>query len=104
MAGPEAAAHPAVSKGFFYAWDAGKGDGERIVAEKMTLNGQPIDPAASYRVTVNNFLALGGDGFTVLKDGSAPQFGLYDVDALHGYFRANSPIGPTATDRIQRIN
>jgi 5'-nucleotidase len=93
-----------VSKGFFYAWDAGKGDGERIVAEKMTLNGQPIDPAASYRVTVNNFLALGGDGFTVLKDGSAPQFGLYDVDALHGYFRANSPIGPTAADRIQRIN
>ncbi len=93
-----------VSKGFFYAWDAGKGDGERIVAEKMTLDGQPIDPAASYRVTVNNFLALGGDGFTVLKDGSAPQFGLYDVDALHGYFRANSPIGPTAADRIQRIN
>ena len=89
-----------VSKGFFYAWDAGKGDGERIVAEKMTLNGQPIDPAASYRVTVNNFLALGGDGFTVLKDGSAPQFGLYDVDALYGYFRANSPIGPTAADRI----
>src|SRR6476646_7038465 len=56
-----------VSKGFIYYWDAGKGDGERIVAAKMTLNGQPIDPAASYRVTVNNFLALGGDGFTVLK-------------------------------------
>jgi 5'-nucleotidase len=93
-----------VSKGFCYAWDAGKGEGERIVAERMTLDGQPIDPAASYRVTVNNFLALGGDGFTVLKDGSAPQFGLYDVDALHGYFRANSPIGPTAADRIQRIN
>jgi 5'-nucleotidase len=93
-----------VSEGFFYAWDAGRGDGERIVAAKMTLNGQPIDPAASYRVTVNNFLALGGDGFTVLKGGSAPQFGLYDVDALHGYFRANSPFGPTAADRIQRIN
>jgi 5'-nucleotidase len=93
-----------VSKGFIYYWDAGKGDGERIVAAKMTLNGQPIDPAASYRVTVNNFLALGGDGFTVLKDATAPQFGLYDVDALHGYFRANSPIGPTATDRIRRIN
>jgi 5'-nucleotidase len=93
-----------VSKGFFYAWDASKSDGERIVTEKMMLNGQPIDPAASYRVTVNNFLALGGDGFTVLKDATAPQFGLYDVDALHGYFRANSPIGPTAADRIQRIN
>jgi 5'-nucleotidase len=93
-----------VSHGFFYAWDAGKGDGERIVAGKMALNGQPIDPDADYRVTVNNFLALGGDGFTALKQATAAQFGIYDVDALHGYFRANSPIGPTAANRIRRIN
>jgi 5'-nucleotidase len=93
-----------VSHGFFYAWNAGKGDGERIVAGKMALNGQPIDPDADYRVTVNNFLALGGDGFTALKQGTAAQFGVYDVDALHGYFRANSPIGPSAANRIQRIN
>ncbi len=70
----------------------------------MSLNGQRIDPAASYRVTVNNYLAVGGDGFTVLKDGTAPQIGVYDVDALYGYFKANSPIAPTAADRIARIN
>ena len=70
----------------------------------MTLNGQTIDPAASYRVTVNNFLSVGGDGFTVLTQGTAPQTGIYDIDALHGYFRANSPVGPTAVDRIIRIN
>jgi 5'-nucleotidase len=93
-----------VSKGFSYAWDGSKGDGERIVAERMSLNGQPIDPAASYRVTVNNFLFVGGDGFTVLTQGTAPQTGIYDVDALHAYFRANSPVGPTAADRIVRIN
>jgi 5'-nucleotidase len=51
-----------------------------------------IDPAMSYRVTVNNFLSVGGDGFTVLKEGTAPQFGIYDVDALYAYFQANSPI------------
>ena len=41
-------------------------DGERVIAERMTLNGQTIDPTASYRVTVNNFLSVGGDGFTVI--------------------------------------
>ncbi|WP_161852626.1 bifunctional UDP-sugar hydrolase/5'-nucleotidase [Bradyrhizobium sp. CCBAU 051011] len=93
-----------VSKGFSYAWDGSKGDGERIIAERMSLNGQPIDPAAHYRVTVNNFLFVGGDGFTVLTEGTAPLIGVYDVDALHTYFAANSPVGPTSADRIVRIN
>jgi 5'-nucleotidase len=93
-----------VSKGFAYAWDGARPDGERILADRLSLNGQSIDPAASYRVTVNNYLSVGGDGFTVLKDGKAPQFGVYDVDALYTYFRSNSPVGPTAADRIVRLN
>jgi len=40
----------------------------------------------------------------VLTRGTAPQVGIYDVDALNSYFLANSPIGPTAADRIVRIN
>jgi 5'-nucleotidase len=93
-----------VSKGFSYAWDGSKGDGERVLAERMSLNGQAVDPAASYRVTVNNFLFVGGDGFTVLTEGTAPQVGIYDVDALHVYFAANSPVGPATADRIIRVN
>jgi 5'-nucleotidase len=93
-----------VSKGFSYAWDSAKPFGERVIADRMSLNGMRIDPAASYRVTVNNFLSVGGDGFTVLKDGTAPRFGIYDVDALYAYFRANSPISPAAPDRIVRVN
>jgi 5'-nucleotidase len=93
-----------VSKGFSYTWDNARPYGERVIAERMSLNGQPVDPAASYRVTVNSFLSVGGDGFTALKDGTAPLFGGYDVDALYAYFKTNSPIGPTAADRIARIN
>ena len=93
-----------VSKGFSYAWDGAKPYGERVVAERMSLNGARIEPATSYRVTVNNYLAVGGDGFTVLKQGVAAQFGIYDVDALYAYFQANSPLGPTAANRIARIN
>ena len=94
-----------VSKGFSLCMGRiASRDGERVIADRMSLNGQPIDPAASYRVTVNNFLSVGGDGFTVLKEGRAPQFGIYDVDALYGYFRANSPISPAAAGRIVRLN
>jgi 5'-nucleotidase len=93
-----------VSRGFSYAWDNSRPDGERVLAERMSLNGRTIDPAASYRVTVNNFLSVGGDGFTVLTQGTAPLIGVYDTDALLAYFTANSPVGPTAADRIMRIN
>jgi 5'-nucleotidase len=93
-----------VSKGFTYVWDNARPYGDRVIADRMSLNGEPIDPAANYRVTVNSFLSVGGDGFTVLKDGTAPQFGGYDVDALYAYFQANSPIEPGIADRIARIN
>ncbi len=92
-----------VSKGFTYTWDNAKPYGDRVVAESMSLNGQRVDPARSYRVTVNNYLAVGGDGFTVLKEGTGQQFGIYDVDALYGYFQANSPIAPATVDRITRL-
>jgi 5'-nucleotidase len=93
-----------VSKGFNYTWDDAKPYGDRVVADRMSLNGRRIGPAMNYRVTVNNYLALGGDGFTVLKEGTAQRFGVYDVDALNGYFQANSPIAPSRADRIARMN
>jgi 5'-nucleotidase len=93
-----------VSKGFSYVWDNAAPAGNRVLADRMSLNGQRIDPATSYRVTVNNFLSVGGDGFTVLKDGIAPRFGIYDVDALYAYFQSNSPISPATSDRIVRVN
>lgn len=93
-----------VSKGFSYTWDNAKPLGDRIIASSITLNGAAIDPSASYRVTVNNFLAVGGDGFTVLKEGTSQIFGIYDVDALYAYFQANSPVAPPTTGRIVRLN
>lgn len=93
-----------VSEGFSYTWDNAASDGHRIVADSIKLHGTTIDPTARYRVTVNNFLAVGGDGFTVLKDGADPLIGVYDVDALSTYLRRNSPVTPGPGDRISRIN
>jgi 5'-nucleotidase len=89
-----------VSKGFTYAFDASKAAGARIDASSLKLNGTAIDPALSYRITVNNYLALGGDGFTALKDGTALQFGKYDDEALFAYVKVSSPVAPPPQDRI----
>src|SRR5437588_3471645 len=93
-----------VSRGFSYAWDATKPEGARIIAARLSLHGKPIDPAAHYRVTANDYLSVGGDGFTEFKQGTSQQVGVYDVDALYAYFQANSPIAPTRMDRITRAN
>jgi len=84
--GPEQVLAP--SAGFFYRFDRGQPVGSRITA--ITLDGTPLDPAASYRVTVNGFLALGGDGFTVFKAGRDAVTGPTDIEALEGWFRSAS--------------
>jgi len=93
-----------VSKGFSYAWDGARPFGEHVTPESLSLNGARIEPAASYRVTVNNYLALGGDGFSTLKEATAPRFGIYDADALFSYIRDNSPVSAASGGRIARTN
>jgi 5'-nucleotidase len=93
-----------VSNGFSYSWDASRPFGERVMADKMTLNGRPLEPASGYRVTVNDYLAVGGDGFTVAKQGTSPQYGGYDADALFAFFKTHGPIGPLPPTRILRVN
>lgn len=93
-----------VSNGFSYTWDAAKPLGERVIADKMTLNGRPIEAGSGYRVTLNDYLAVGGDGFTVAKQGTSPQYGGYDADALFAFFRAHGPVGPLPPTRILRVN
>lgn len=72
--------------------------GDRV--SNITINGVAVDPAATYRVTVNNFLAAGGDSFTVLTQGTNVTGGPIDLDAFTAYLTANSPVAPPATDRI----
>jgi 5'-nucleotidase len=69
----------------------------------LTIAGAAVDPAGSYRVTVNSFLADGGDKFTVLRDGTDRLGGSVDTDALEAYLAPSltgTPIAPPALDRI----
>ncbi len=92
------------SRGFAYAWRSTGAHGERIVSDSMRLNGRPVDSAPSYRVTVNNFLADGGDGFRVLREGTDRVGGPVDVDALIAHLSTASPARPLAPDRTPRIS
>jgi len=56
--------------------------------EQLVINGAVQNPTKTYRVTVNNFLATGGDGFTTLLGGTSVLGGAQDIDALVDYFGA----------------
>ncbi len=86
------------STGFTYTRTDSQPVGSRVSA--LALNGVPIDPAATYRVSVNNFLADGGDGFSTFTSGTDRTGGVVDLDAFTGYLSANPGIAPPATDRI----
>ncbi|MGY1713994.1 bifunctional metallophosphatase/5'-nucleotidase [Geodermatophilus sp. SYSU D01106] len=77
--------------------------GTRVVDSSVRLGGQPVDPAATYRITVNNFLADGGDGFTVLRSGTNRVTGVIDLDAFTAYLGANSPVAAPTDDRITTV-
>ena len=90
-----------VSRGFHYAYTAGNACNARVTS--MSLDGVAVDPSASYRVTVNSFLADGGDGFAVLKDGTQRLGGAVDTDAFEAYLQANpSGVAPGPQNRITK--
>ena len=69
------------SAGFSYSVDMSKPAGSRVSG--MRLNGKPIDPAATYRVVVNNYLASGGDGLAAFTAGTdITDKNIIDLDAL----------------------
>jgi 5'-nucleotidase len=94
-----------VSNGFTYTWTASAPAGNRVDPASIKLNGTTIGAATDYRVTVNSFLATGGDGFTVLNEGTNRTFGDDDLIALEEYFDANTPPGvsPGPQNRITRL-
>ena len=74
-----------ISNGFTYSWSASAPIGSKI--SNIMINGLPVDPTASYRITCNNFLAGGGDKFYVFQQGTDLLTGAIDLDAFVDYFQ-----------------
>ncbi|WP_369271953.1 bifunctional UDP-sugar hydrolase/5'-nucleotidase [Streptomyces sp. R11] len=93
-----------ISSGLTYTLDLTKSGADRVVTDSIKLNGEAINPTATYRVATNNFLAGGGDGFPTLGQGTNDLVGTDDLTVLEKYLTANSsatnPIAPPAANRI----
>jgi 5'-nucleotidase len=92
-----------VSNGFTYSWSASGAACEKVDAASIMIDGVTVDPSASYRVTVNSFLADGGDNFAVLRSGSDRLGGDVDTDALENYLTTFAPVSPGPQNRITLI-
>ncbi|MBE9404981.1 5'-nucleotidase C-terminal domain-containing protein, partial [Brachybacterium sp. Marseille-Q2903] len=87
-----------VSENVTYAYDPTRELGDRII--DLKINGEPIDPEATYTIVAASFLFEGGDGMTTLAQASnIRDTGVLDRDALSTYFEKNSPVAPDYAQR-----
>jgi 5'-nucleotidase len=91
-----------VSNGFTYTYDLTRPVNDRVDPATIKVNGVTLSPTASYRVTVNNFLADGGDNYVELRNGTNRLGGDVDLDAFEKYLRAHSPVAPGPQNRITK--
>ncbi|MCK9605777.1 MAG: bifunctional metallophosphatase/5'-nucleotidase [Methylomonas sp.] len=92
-----------VSQGFSYSWQEKGTPCDNVDPVSIKINGELVDPAAPYRITVNSFLAAGGDQFYVLNQGTDRLGGALDLDALENYFNAHPLVSPGLQDRIMLL-
>lgn len=92
-----------VSDGFTYSWSASAALGSKVDIGSILIDGTPISASATYRVAMNNFLAGGGDGFTVFTQCTDPLGGEIDLDVLVTYFGVHTPVAPGPQNRITRL-
>jgi 5'-nucleotidase len=95
-----------------YAWSASAAaailgkpcEGAANPVTDLRIGGTAVDPAASYRITVNSFLADGGDAFTVLRAGTDRAGGPVDLEALEAYLAPSLTGAPIAVPALNRID
>jgi 5'-nucleotidase len=87
-----------ISSTLHYSWSQAAPTGSKV--SDLRIDGVPVDPDAPYRVSVNNFLAAGGDGFTGFTAGTDVTGGAVDLDALIDHLAATPGLAPPPADRI----
>jgi 5'-nucleotidase len=90
--------------GITYAWDGSRRPGARVVRDSVRIAGEALDPSASYRIAVNNYLADGGDGFVTFREGTDRVGGPADVDALDQYMAGRTLVAAPPEGRIRRLD
>lgn len=84
-----------------YSVDLRQTQGQRV--SNIMVAGQSLEPSRIYRVTVNSFIASGGDGFWHFNEAPTVAGGELDVDALAEYIRAHPGLQSPVLNRIQML-
>jgi 5'-nucleotidase len=92
-----------VSRGFSYTYDRTADRSRRVDLRSITIDGRQVTPGQRYRVAVNEFLAAGGDNFSVFTRGTEVTTVSLDLETLTAYFDNHSPVAPVPTGRIRRL-
>ncbi len=92
--------------GLSFAFDYGvEAPGDSVIVGDVIdlATGSPLDPAATYLVAVNDFMAVGGDDYVTLA--ANPQVNSYVLvrDLVVDWVKANSPFTPPDPAVEQRI-
>lgn len=91
------------STGLAYQYTEGAACNGRI--GNIVVHGAMVEPSTAYRVTVNSFLADGGDGFTVLTAGTQRLGGAVGVDSFEAYLKSRPfGVGPGPMNRIVKLD
>lgn len=93
-----------VSEGFTYSYTVDATVGNHVDPDSIKLNGVTIDPTEEYRITVNSYMAEGGDFLAVLGEGTDRTQGPPEVDTFAQYLLAHSPVAKPSPDRITRLD
>lgn len=101
------AAQPRIlkSSGIQYTWDASAPAEDRVAIGDVNVDGVALELDGIYLVTVNSFIAAGGDNFMVLTEGTNRTIGPVDLDALVDYIENQSqPFSASVEGRINVVN
>ncbi len=84
-------------------YDDSRAAGDRIVS--ITKNdGTPVEMNQTYSITVNNYMAGGGDGYAILATITDKQIDVVDLDALVNYIKAHGEVNPQIEGRVTKLN
>ncbi|OIK16324.1 2',3'-cyclic-nucleotide 2'-phosphodiesterase [Bacillus sp. MUM 116] len=90
--------------GLRYTWSDKLPYGQKVL-DIYLPDGSKIDPIGEYTITVNNFMADGGDGFTVLKSGKNRVTNKVDLDAFVDYFKTfTGPVSSQIEGRVRNVD
>jgi 2',3'-cyclic-nucleotide 2'-phosphodiesterase / 3'-nucleotidase / 5'-nucleotidase len=89
--------------GLKVSYDDSRAAGDRIVSI-VKEDGTPVEMNQTYTITVNNYMAGGGDGYTVLAGITNRTIDVVDLDALVNYIKAQDEVNPQIEGRVTKLN